>query len=187
MANLPTIEPTEVFAGDTLTWKITLPDYPASDGWTLHYRLINATWHLDITTTPSGDDHLINVAATISAAYTPGEYDWQSYVTDVSGDRFTIQSGSMEVKPNWAAQTSSLDTRSTAKQILDSLEAAWVTAASKRAFVFEYRIANRLMKFATRAEWIAELEYWRREVAREDRAEKIAAGLDGGRKVYVRF
>ena len=44
-----------------------------------------------------------------------------------------------------------------------------------------------MMRFATRGEWIAEMDYWRREVAREQRAEKIAAGLDGGRKVYVRF
>ena len=187
MLPIPSIEPTSVFAGDTLTWQITIPDCPASSGWTLNYRLINTTGKIDITSTANINDFLINVPAATSAGYSPGIYDWQSYLTDLSGNRFTVAAGSMEIKPNWAAQTTGLDTRSIAKQILDSLESAWVAAAAKRAYVFEYKVANRMMRFATRGEWIAEMDYWRREVAREERAEKIAAGLDSGRKVYVRF
>lgn len=187
MADLPTIEPLMIVAGDTLTWQKTLLAYSASDGWTLNYRLINGTTHLDFSSMPSGSDFLINVPAATSAAYAPGEYAWQSYVTNVAGQRFTIETGRIEVKPNWAAITDALDSRSKAKQILDSLEDAWVTAAATRAYVFEYRVAGRLMRFATRQEWIAEMDYWRRQVALEDRAAKIAAGMDSGRKVYVRF
>ena len=29
----------EIIAGDTLDFSVTVPDYPATDGWTLKYRL----------------------------------------------------------------------------------------------------------------------------------------------------
>jgi hypothetical protein len=186
MVDIHTSEPSSVIAGDTLSWQKSLASYPASAGWTLHYRLINAETHLDIPSSANGEAHLINIPAATSAAYAPGIYSWQSYVTNIGGERYTIQTGKIEINPDWTA-LSLLDTRSIARQILDALEAAWVSASAKRAFVWEYKIAGRQMKFATRVEWIAELDYWRREVAKEERAEKIAAGLDSGRKVYVRF
>lgn len=187
MPPVNTSEPLIIIAGDTVSWQKTIPDYPASQGWTLHYRLINAAGKIDITGSASGDDHVINIPAATSAPYVAGKYDWQSYVTNVAGDRYTIALGNMEVKANWALQAGGLDVRSNARQILDYLETAWIAAAAKRAYVFEYKVAGRQMRFATRGEWIAEMDYWRREVAREMRAEKIAAGLDSGRKVYVRF
>lgn len=187
MALIPTSEPLSIIAGDTLIWQKPIVDYPASAGWTLHYRLINAVGKIDIIASATGDTHSINVPAATSAVYVAGIYDWQSYVTNVAGDRYTIATGHMEVKANWAAQVAGLETRSTARQILDTLEAAWLVASTKRAFVFDYQIANRRMRFATRGEWIVEIDYWRREVAREDRAKKIAAGLPSGAKVYVRF
>ncbi len=187
MAKIPTSEPLSIIAGDTLTWQKSVVNYPASQGWTLHYRLINTAGNIDITGAASGDDHLISVAAATSAAYVAGEYDWQSYVTNVGGERYTISVGSIEVKANWAAAAVGLETRSTARKILDALEAAWLVAASKRSYVMEYQIANRKMRFATRGEWIAELDYWRREVRREERAQRIAAGLPSGAKVYMRF
>lgn len=187
MSNVSITEPSVVIAGDTLVWLKTLTDYPASSGWTLHYRAINVAGNFDIISTASGADHAIAVAATVSAQYAPGEYQWQSYVTNTGGERYTIATGSIIVKPNWAAQQAGLDTRSNAKKILDALESAWVNASATRAYVFEYQIGERKMKFATRGEWIAEMDYWRREVAREQRAEKLAAGFASGRKVYVRF
>ncbi len=187
MAQIPTSEPLSIIAGDTLTWQKTLVNYPASQGWTLNYRLINAAGHLDITGSASGDDHLISVPAAASSGYVAGQYNWQSYVTNAGGERHTIETGDIEVKANWAAATTGLETRSTARQILDALEAAWLVASTKRAFVFDYQIANRKMRFALRSEWIAELDYWRREVYREERAQRIAAGLPSGAKVYVRF
>lgn len=184
---IPTKEPLSVFAGDTLTWQISLADYPASAGYTLHYRLINAAATIDISSTASGDAHLISVPAATSALYAAGVYDWQAYMTDAAGERFTVETGRMEVKANWAAAAAGVDTRSEARQIVDALEAAWVKASASRSYVAEYRIANRIMKFATRQEWVLELNFWRREVAKEERAEKIANGEDPGSKVYVRF
>lgn len=187
MATPPTIEPTQIIAGDTLSWSKTLLSYPANAGWVLNYRLLNTAGHLDIVAGSSGSDFLVNVPAATSAGFAAGVYDWQSFVSNSgTGERYTIETGIVTVLPNWAAQTS-LDTRTNAKKILDALEAAWVTSSATRAFVFDYQIGDRKMRFATRGEWIAEMDYWRREVAREQRAEKIKAGLPSGRKVYMRF
>ena len=67
--NIPTSEPESLVAGDTVTWQKTLSDYPASDGWVLSYRLINAAGNIDITSSASGDDHLVSVAATATAGW----------------------------------------------------------------------------------------------------------------------
>ncbi len=187
MASYPTTEPTSLIAGDTFVWIKTLLNYPASMGWTLHYRAINTLGNFDITASASGADHLINVSAPVTAAYFPGDYQWQSYVTNAAGERYTIATGNLTIQANWAAQQGGLDTRSNAKKILDALESAWVIASATRAFVFDYQIGERKMRFATRGEWITEMDYWRREVAREKRAERMAAGLGSGRKVYTRF
>jgi hypothetical protein len=188
MPTIPTIEPTAVTAGDTLQWTRALGDYPANAGWTLSYRLINATNKYDITGTASGADHSITVLPAASVAYVAGNYDWQSYVTNASGERHTIGNGRMAILPNLAGVIAAgFDNRSQARQILEGLQAAWLDAVTNRAFVLEYRIATRLFKFATRQEWILEINYWRRIVAKEDRAANIARGLASGRKVLVRF
>ena len=69
MASIPTTEPETITAGDSLTWKRTLADYPAGT-WTLKYRLINADGKIDLTATASGTDHLVSVAPDTSAVYT---------------------------------------------------------------------------------------------------------------------
>ena len=66
MASIPTTEPETITAGDSLTWKRTLADYPAGT-WTLKYRLINADGKIDITATASGTDHLVSVEPATSA------------------------------------------------------------------------------------------------------------------------
>lgn len=187
MATPPTIEPTQIIAGDTLVWQKTLLAYAADAGWTLNYRLLNAIGHIDIIAGSAGSAFLVSVSAATSASYPAGVYDWQSFVSRAStGERYTIETGTIVVLANWAVQTA-LDTRTNAKKILDALEAAWVTASATRAFVFDYKIGDRQMRFATRGEWIAEMDYWRREVAREQRIERIKAGLPSGSKVYTRF
>jgi hypothetical protein len=71
-----------LIVGDTLSDTVTVPGYPASEGWTLKYRLIPRTSGAAITfgTTPDGDAHVLLVAAAITAAWAAGEYNWAAYV-----------------------------------------------------------------------------------------------------------
>lgn len=182
---VPTREPSSVVAGDTVAWRKTLSAYPAGEGWVLKYRLINAAGKIDITASASGDDHAVNETAATSAAWAAGAYAWQSYV-EKGAERYTVETGSITIKPNLAAQAGGFDTRSTAKKTLDLLDAALLQHGAN-AWTQEYEIAGRRMKFRSVAEFMALRDKMKAEVAREVAAERLAAGLGGGRKVYVRF
>ncbi len=188
MATTPTQEPATVVAGDTITWQKSFSDYPATT-WTLKYRLLNAAGKIDITATASGNDYLVSVTAATSAAWTAGDYDYTGWVEKGSGptaERVTVSTGRITVQANLAA-LNTYDGRSKARQIYEALLTAYKSAVDARAFVAEYEIAGRRMKFASRTEWITELNFWKAQVAAEDRAAKIADGLGGGARVLVRL
>jgi hypothetical protein len=71
-----------LIVGDTLSDTVAVPGYPASEGWTLKYRLIPRTSGAAIRfgTTADGDAHVLLVDAAITAAWVAGEYNWAAYV-----------------------------------------------------------------------------------------------------------
>lgn len=187
MPSIPTAEPSFVTAGDTVTWSRSLQDYPASAGWVLKYRLINASGKIDITASASGDDHLVVVAPATTALWVAGDYTWQAYV-EKSSNRYTVGSGSIEVRTNLAAEAAGYDTRSTAKQILDQLEAAYSDYCTNgQGLVQQYAIGGRQMQFRDATDFISAIEYWRAKVQSETALEQISLGLGNPRRLYVRF
>ncbi len=186
MATIPTTEPLAITAGDTLTFSRTLPDYPASAGWVLSYTLINSAAKITLTASASGSDHLVSVPYSTTAAWSPGAYAWQAVVT-LGVERYTICTGSLEITAAFSAATT-LDTRSTAKKMLEALQSAYMQYIDNgQGHVAEYEIAGRRMKFRNAAEIWQQIEKLKREVAAEDRAARIAAGLPARRRVLVRF
>lgn len=183
---VPTIEPPRITAGDTIAWTRSLPDYPASAGWELHYRLINAAGKLDIVAVAAGDDHAVNVAAATSAAWPAGTYTRVAHVIKGS-ERHTISTGEIVVDPDLAAAAAGADTRSDARVILDSLLANYRLAAASHAYVQSYEVNGRKMQFNDKAAWLSEINYWRQQVARETRARRRAEGLSASTKTYVSF
>lgn len=187
MADITNTEPSSLTAGDTIAWTKTLSDYPATASWVLKYRLINAAAKIDITATASGADHAVNITKATSAAWVAGWYDWQAYV-EKGAERYTVGSGRMQVKPDLAdVSASGFDNRSQARQIYEALLTAYQSAVTSRAFVLEYEIAGRRMKFQTQADWLVQVNFWKSQVAAEDRAANINAGLGAGNKLLVRF
>ena len=180
-----TREPSSVVAGDTIAWRKTLSDYPASAGWVLKYRLINAAGKIDIVASAAGDDYAITVSAATTAAYVAGQYTWQSYV-EKAGERYTLETGRTFIKPNLSAQAGGFDIRTSARKTLDLLNAAMVEHGAN-AWTQEYEIAGRRMKYRSPAEFDSLRNRLKAEVAREEAAERIAAGLGGRSKIYVRF
>lgn len=182
---VPTSEPSSVVAGDTIAWTKTHADYSAADGWVLKYRLINAAGKIDITATAAGSDHAISVPAATTAAWPNGAYTWQATV-EKAADRYTVGAGSLTIKPNLAAQAGGFDTRSAARKALELIDAAMVTHGAS-AWTQEYEIAGRRMKYKNVSDFMAWRDRLKAEVAREDAADRMAAGLASGRKIYVRF
>ena len=180
-----TREPSSIVAGDTVAWQKALPDFLASAGWVLKYRLINVAGKYDITASASGDNHAVNVSAATSAAYAAGAYTWTSYV-EKAGERYTVETGALTIKPNLAAEAGGFDTRSSAKKALDLFDAA-ILAQGASAWCQEYEIAGRKMKYRTAADFLLMYNRLKAEVAREVAADRIAAGLKKKKKITVRF
>jgi hypothetical protein len=181
----PTTEPTTIAAGDTVTWRRDLPDYPASE-WTLKYRLINPSGPIDITADADGAAHAVSVSAATTAAWAAGTYLWQSFV-EAGAARHTIGTGTMVIKPDLAAMSGGYDARSTARKALDDARAARAAYIATNGHVAEYEIAGRRMKYKNAAEIEAHIQALEREVASEAKAERLAAGLPSGNRVLVRL
>ena len=191
MAEIPTIEPQSIRAGDTVKWTKSLADYPASAGWTLKYRLINSAGKYDITATAAGDDHAVTITAAVSAAYPPGTYQLQAYVEKGSGgsrEQYTIGTATVKVLPNLAGQSAGYDTRSHVKRTLDSIEAA-IEALDFGVKSYTIAIGGASRTFEKRdiPELITLRDKYKSEYAQELAAERIAKGLGRGGQVRVRF
>lgn len=185
---IPTTEPSEILAGDTLQWTKTLSDYLATAGYTLKYRLINAAGKIDITAAASGADHAVSVSAVLTAAYASGTYTWTSYVEKGAGEtleRYTVETGTITVKPSLATQSAGLDTRSHAKKVLDAIEAVIEGRASRSDS--EYSIGGRTLRNMTHDELIKMRSFYQQEYSREQAAERIVKGLASGTRILTRF
>lgn len=182
MADIPTIEPTTANAGDTWRWTRTLADYPASAGWALSYTLINAAAKITINASASGDDHAVTVSAATTAGYAAGSYDWRARVSK-AGEVYTVGEGRITVRNAFGGST--FDARSHARKTLEAIEAVIEGRASSE--VSYYMIGNRQLRYMTPAELLTLRDKYRAEVAREDAAAAVAAGLPDKRRVFVRF
>lgn len=179
------IEPMTVAAGDTWQWDREHADYLPSGGWSLTYVFTNAGQRFALNSTTNGNAHRITVAITDGDEKIPGVYEWVCFAKK-TGERHQIASGRMTVTPNLEGDRP-FDTRSDARKILASLMALQAQVANGSGLVQEYTISGRTMRFRTVDDLVKQLNYWRVQVANEDRAAKIAAGLDDGRRIGVRM
>lgn len=186
MPNIPDNVPAELRDGDTWNWTRSLPDYPATAGWTLKYRFKNAAGGFEVVAGSAGADYAITVAAATTAGYTAGKYTWQGWVENASLEKYTIDSGSITLLPDYRAAAASvaLDDRSHARKMLDAIE-AWLE--SKDPGVAEYEIAGRRMKYIPSGELIKLRSQYKMEVAGEANALALARGEGFGRKIQFRI
>lgn len=194
--------PNRIYAGDTLEFGVNVDDYPPGDGWTLKMRLVPrfttpAQSPIDLTATSGpllidGEtfDYVFSVTPATTAAWKPGAYGWHSWVQKAGARQVlegTQHKGELTVRADPATLTQGIDTRSAARKAYDDAIAARAAyAASGQASVAEYTIGDRRMAFKSPADLQILIDQLAREVAREQRAEELAAGLPDRRKIYVR-
>lgn len=177
MTDRITATPSKIVAGDTISWLIIHPDYPASAGWVLSYAFINSTDKIAFSGTAEGDSHRISIAST--SAYAPGEYKYHAYVT-LSTVRHLVETGTITVLPNFAAE-SDLDTRTHAEICLANIELVLQGKATQDNM--RYTIASRELWKYSWDELLRMRNHYRAEISRERRAN----GSGGSNKVLVRF
>lgn len=94
----PTALPDSFAAGTTVKYLRSVPDYPASSGWTLRLYLAGAATANILATAVSGD-FLVTIAAATTATLVPGLYQWTERVTK-AGEVYVVGSGQIVVTPD---------------------------------------------------------------------------------------
>jgi hypothetical protein len=130
-ATVPTSEPTEHQAGNSLAWTKTLSDYPAS-AWTLTYYIppSNAGQApISITATPDGDDFSIAVTAADTTAWEAGSYWLAGYVSNTT-ERYQVYFGPLTITANIAGMETgnAFDGRTQSQRLLAKAIAAYEDA-----------------------------------------------------------
>jgi hypothetical protein len=182
---VPTTEPTQVYAGDTVKWTKSLVNYPASDGWTLNYS-IRGTIEYDLaaTTDADGQTYDITIPAADSAKWKAGDNIWQSYVTKGS-ETYTIDHGALKILPALAKQVATFAFQSTYKQALANAEAQllkltnvdWDSMSAEGRSIAKRRIDEQ-----------RELILWlKAEVVREECEDNRSRGRGNRRRILARF
>ncbi len=185
-ASIPTVEPSRIVAGDTLKFLRYLSDYQATDGWTLSYALVKSSVKIAISGSSYGDGgHLVEVAKATTALWTAGEYDWQSYVTSAT-ERYAIGTGRLEILPNFSAQSTGYDARSTWRQTVEQIEAA-ILAYAPGADTLRITHRDKTLEYRTMEDLLALLAYARSELAREEAREAVLNGRRTGSRVLGVF
>lgn len=184
--------PSQLRAGDTLSWTESISDYPASDGWTFAFALIDyGKTPIIITASTSGSDYAISVLPAVTRLWSAGKYSWQAYVYKSGGapvliiEKYTIEIGQVEILPDLTQAISTTDTRSHVKKVLDALEVLLEGKSLNDAQ--NYSIGGRSMSKMSPEELIKWRSFYKTEYERELEAEAISQGLDNPRRVGVRF
>lgn len=183
MATIATKEPLEFYAGDTVEWKKTLGDYPASSGWILKYDMVCKNVSLiTFSATADGDDYLVSLPAATTQGYPEGEYFWRSYV--VKGElKYGVSSGYLIVKANLSEQLSGYDFRSTAKKVVDALESALAGDTSATTLLVISQSCGDL-NVSRKADVYDELQKWKSIVKAEREKYEVENGR-GKRKSLI--
>ena len=176
-----------ITVGDTLNFETTVSGYSASDGWTLTYRLIPRTTGdaITITAVPDDDDdgYLVQVPATVTAAWVPGVYSWASWVS-YSGQVYSLSTGTCTLLPDPRTAAAGFDSRTDARKALDD---ALIAQRSWTPTQRRYKIGEREMEFNSPGDIETHIVNLRAQVMREERMVDAAAGYPDKRKVYVRM
>lgn len=186
--------PATIRAGDTATWRDdatvdSLGNAITSANWTLTTYLRSATAGagLTVVATAYGNGWQSTISAATSAGLAAGEWTWGAKATKAA-EALTIGTGSLTILPalSYAGAPGALDGRSQARQDLDAVQSA-IRAIISGGAVRRYMIGGRQLEKFSLDELMKREAQLKAVVAREDAAEKIAAGLGDPHNVFVRF
>lgn len=184
-ANARQGEPFDIVAGDFIQWKRDdlLSDYP-SDSYTLSYSArLQGSPEEEIEIT-AGSNHLVQVSKTVTAAYIPGVYNWQAYITrDSDSERVMVSSGIWTVAAN--RDTNSADPRSHSEIMLAKIESIMEGRADSD--VDSYSIAGRSLSKLKPKELMDWRNYYRSEVQKERAKINARNGRSSQTTMKVRF
>jgi hypothetical protein len=186
--------PTEITAGDSVAWKLAattdaLGNPISSPSWGVTYflRMNTAGEGASIVgADDTGGGWSFAISAATTAGFNAGTWYWQAQATDGSST-ITIGAGSLTVKPSlaYAGTPGAFDGRSQAQQDLEEVQTTIrriIAGGSKY-----YMIGSRQYTSLDLPALMQRESQLKAIVAREQAAEKIAAGLGNPQNLFVRF
>jgi hypothetical protein len=191
-------------AGDTLEMSIangnaiTVADYPASDDWTLKYRLTpqfstptQAPIDITATTDTDGASYKIEVSPAATATWKAGSYWWARWVEKVGARVMLERDQQLDILPDPAQSAQGEDRRTYARKMLEQIEAALLSRSlTAQREVLSYTIGTRSQTFdaaETKIELERLREQYKLEVMAEEGEQKLDAGGQGGRRMLARL
>lgn len=183
--------PTEIIAGDSYSYTVTPSDYPATDGWTLKVTIVNASYRLQVSATTNADGVSYDVglkSTDTDDLLTAGVYAFVEAVQKGTGptlERHTVYSGTIKVVLNATATTIATDLRSTARKMLDAIEATILANLGKGHDTLA--IAARTIGYRSWDEMMRARQRLQLEIQTEETAAAVAQGLEPNRPILTRF
>lgn len=176
--------PTQVNAGDDLSWTSNPDGYPAT-GFLLSYGLLSEDGTEQITVKQSGSSGglaLFTVAGSDTAKWKPLVYYYQLYAFAISGGaRTQIEQGRVQVLPDLSQTQDPTQNQRTLKNISDLLEGK----ASDE--IQTCSVNGKNLTSYSLTDLIGLRTYYQGLVTQEINARRIAAGFRSKRTIKIRF
>ena len=186
---IPETEPLDFYSGETVKWKRTdLSDYPAPT-WALYYVLQKTGTRITFNSSQDGSsaNHLISLTPSTTAGYTVGNYHWVVEARD-SSDVYVVDEGYLEIKTDYAEQSSGYDDRSVSKKMVDAYESLFSNQITNSTLEqLSYSIAGRSISKMSASEIREEYYRWKRLYQQEVDEWRIENGLGTRKKILTRF
>ena len=163
--------------GDSWNWSVSLPNYPASDGWviTLVFKAPGIA-PISMVSVPDTDNlsHVLLSTSATTATYLPGRYKVQVFITSSDSQRQTVGLTEIELMPDLLSTTSDYDPRTKNELALQAISDVLDGSASRE--VLEEMFKDAQFKYKSTNELIRLKNYYQMEVNRD-------RGIKSGRYV----
>lgn len=178
------VEPQTLAAGDTISFLKKLAEYPATDGWALEYEITNDDHRYAILSVAQGASHLVNVAAAVTAAYAPGDYELQGFAVNAgSGERVQIYQAPLPITVNTPVAGEVPLTH--AARMVQLIEAVMLGKATHD--ILESEVEGTRIKRLSALELRKEHAYWTNVRENEVDGERARDGLPSRNVIKPRF
>lgn len=194
MANLfdpaqsPTTEPEKIVVGDFIQWRRTdlSDDYP-NNLYTANYvaRITQGgASEIQLPSTVYGEDYLFTVDSAASTDFVVGYYHWQLEIIRISdGNRIVVERGSFTAIAD--LDVNGADPRSHAEIMVDKIQT--ILEGKADSDVSSYSINGRSLTKFSPSELLEWRDYYKKEFAKEKRAELVALGKKTNSTILMRF
>lgn len=181
-----TIEPTVITTREEVHWTKSYSNYPATL-WQLNYYFrsnlgtgFTAAWATEVTADGSGFDIVVPASKTDDMTVA-GDYTWQAWLTEIadSTNKIKIGQGTTRVILGFdPTSVTAVDSRSTAKKMLDAIDTALLAAGFSDTIEYEITTpaGSRRVKRSSREEVLKQRAHWATIVTNEIARERARNG-----------